>query len=701
MKKIILIIFTLLIITTSKAQYFPFQPISDIPYYSSENYHTRVLILDSTIYENRKCLQSLNVITGQTEYHWNNYYQLNTILPDFHGNYIYLRSNKVIGVYDSLLHEHVNFSTSLPANTYFNDIGISPNGNIWALTLQQLIVYRGSSQVQYSFNNYSKLKVIDDTSVYISGYPFYRFHNGIFDSLFTMPPNTYFADWDTDSLGNLWIAGKNKLLYFNGTTFISYDSTNTPIGTDKFNKVVVGKNGHIWTCGEMGKLLEFNGAIWLSHSLPGPYIYIDNFNLDSLSHPWVIAGGYNGPPFVSYNNMSVYVWNGSGFNAPVGFPFMPYTNIKALSPNSVANDEGVFTLLQNLQSFQVDQFFGSPDKPEATDVNCFTAYSQYQTVYNFPFGTNSGIYSIYGPVSTLDTSVLPSDTVNYILNNNGSDYVCTNNGLLVYNGIFYNILNTSNSPLPSNKITFAKTVQGNPYNKLYIGTDNGIAIYSNNQWTVFDSTDLGISNFYVTGILPPQWDTTTYITTMGSGLIKLYNSGNFEILNTTNGNFEDDSLYYATYIELGKCGEYVLIGTKEHGVAAYDYWMNGFEYFNTSNGYPFSESRAAIDNTNYNGIVLIGTNTGLYWASQCGGINEMNARNSMTVYPNPSSGIFNIETPSGSKLEIYNVMGELIYKSITAEEKTTIDLSTQAKGMYFIKMADKNQLEINKKIIVQ
>jgi hypothetical protein len=614
------------------------------------------------------------------------------LLPYKYGNYIYLKDNSYIGVYDTLLSDYVNINTGPSAISNVNSVGISPNGNIWAGGYQKVGIFNGTSWQYYSYNGNGNVKVINDTSAYISGNPFIYFHNGVFDSLFTMPQNTYFRDWDVDSHGGLWIAGNRKLIHVQDTVVTYFDSTNAPIGTELFRKVVVGKNGHVWTCGDKGNLFEYDGANWSVHSLMAGNINIDNFNLDSLSHPWVIAGGSSN----LYWGMSIYVWNGSSFNSPVYFRFMPYQDIKEISPNEIATEEGVFNFGYN---FQVAQFHGNPDFPEATDVNCFRRYSQYSSNQNYPYGTHTGIYNSDGTVAAgLDTSMLPNDTVNYLLNDYGSDYVCTNNGLLVYNGVFYNTFNSSNSPLPSNKITFANVMQSQPYNILYIGTDNGIAIYANGQWTVLDSISLGLSNFYVTGILPPVYDTITYISTMGSGLIKIFQSGGFEILNTTNGNFQDDSLYYVMLAELPACVTNIMIGTNSNGIAFNNYWNSSFQYYNISTGYPFTQSRSAVNNGS---DILIGTNAGLWIATPCGGISENSISDYLTIYPNPGNGVFTIGQLFLSKIEIYNIIGEVIYKTATTNEKITIDLSRQAKGIYFIKSTDRDKKVSIKKLIIE
>ncbi len=695
MKKFFLSALFSLFIINSEAQIFPFWEVTDIPYYWSPHNHNRVMIQDSSLYEGRRCLQIKNIVSGQTEYRWANHAQLYMLLPDKHGNYIFLKDNSFIGVYDTILQDYVNINTGPLANITITSIGLSPNGNIWAAGYQQLGLYNGSTWQVYPYYGYREIKVIDDSSAYLTGNPFLKFHNGTFDTLFYLPTNVYFRDWDIDSLGNLWIAGTNKLIYAHDTTMVFFDSTNTPVGSEKFSKVVVGKNGHVWTCGAKQNLFEYDGTSWTTHALPSNNIYIDNFNLDSLSRPWVIGGDLFNNQF---SNMNIYVWNGSNFNSPIDFKFNPYRNIKAISPNSLANDDGVFSF--NPANYQISSFVGIPEHIEATQVNCFMTYSQYNSSNYFPYGTNSGVYTQYGQVPGLDTTVLPNDTVNCIVNDNGSQYVCTNNGMLVYSGVFYNTLNTTNSPLPSDTITFATVVQNQPYNKLYIGTANGIAIYSNSQWTIFDAAYFGLNTCYVTGILIQPWDTIAYVTTMGNGLIKLYPSGTFDLLNVSNGGLQDDSLYYASLAELAKCGAYIVIGTKHNGIAVYEFWSNSFQYYNASNGYPFTESRAAINNNYYFGNFLLGTNTGLYWASPCGSVQENNIYGNLNVYPNPSTGLFSVEQPFMSHIEVLNTLGEIIFQKETKVDKLSINLSNLTKGIYFIRTTDKNQKVFNRKIIL-
>lgn len=82
------------------------------------------------------------------------------------------------------------------------------------------------------------------------------------------------------------------------------------------------------------------------------------------------------------------------------------------------------------------------------------------------------------------------------------------------------------------------------------------------------------------------------------------------------------------------------------------------------------------------------------------GINEWGKINRINVSPNPSNGKFEIKYNASSqewKIEIYNMLGEIVPHSINAD---VVDISNAPKGIYFVKIYDGTNL-ITKKIIVQ
>lgn len=71
------------------------------------------------------------------------------------------------------------------------------------------------------------------------------------------------------------------------------------------------------------------------------------------------------------------------------------------------------------------------------------------------------------------------------------------------------------------------------------------------------------------------------------------------------------------------------------------------------------------------------------------------------VYPNPSSGVFEIELGLNKKYDVTvnNVLGQTVLSTITSSLNTTIDLSSFDKGVYTIELKDENRTYTEKMII--
>jgi C1A family cysteine protease len=70
-------------------------------------------------------------------------------------------------------------------------------------------------------------------------------------------------------------------------------------------------------------------------------------------------------------------------------------------------------------------------------------------------------------------------------------------------------------------------------------------------------------------------------------------------------------------------------------------------------------------------------------------INDNVSNSAIKLFPNPSNGTFNIEgLEKPNTIEIYDVVGKMIYKTISDNSTTTVNLSSTAKGMYFYKITN-------------
>lgn len=72
------------------------------------------------------------------------------------------------------------------------------------------------------------------------------------------------------------------------------------------------------------------------------------------------------------------------------------------------------------------------------------------------------------------------------------------------------------------------------------------------------------------------------------------------------------------------------------------------------------------------------------------------------IYPNPNAGSFTIKLTGSSdqktinKIVIYDAMGTIIQKTEILNEAITIDISSQAKGMYFVKIENEQGITVEK-----
>ncbi|MES2798949.1 MAG: T9SS type A sorting domain-containing protein [Bacteroidota bacterium] len=83
------------------------------------------------------------------------------------------------------------------------------------------------------------------------------------------------------------------------------------------------------------------------------------------------------------------------------------------------------------------------------------------------------------------------------------------------------------------------------------------------------------------------------------------------------------------------------------------------------------------------------------------GLQENNTSIEFTLYPNPSTGIFNIETDSMQELSltVFDLMGKTILTINSFTKMTQIDVSTSEKGVYLLQIIDENGNSSTKRLV--
>ena len=77
------------------------------------------------------------------------------------------------------------------------------------------------------------------------------------------------------------------------------------------------------------------------------------------------------------------------------------------------------------------------------------------------------------------------------------------------------------------------------------------------------------------------------------------------------------------------------------------------------------------------------------------------AISSLKVYPNPSTGIFNIATQENVTVEVYDLVGKAIVKKAMTVGSNSIDISNYASGMYLLKATNASGKTNTYKIVKQ
>jgi hypothetical protein len=91
----------------------------------------------------------------------------------------------------------------------------------------------------------------------------------------------------------------------------------------------------------------------------------------------------------------------------------------------------------------------------------------------------------------------------------------------------------------------------------------------------------------------------------------------------------------------------------------------------------------------------------------CGvGIDQLKGEKQFSIYPNPSSDKFTIELPSSkllkdTEVQIFDLLGTMVYSGSLSNIKTDIDLSLKPKGVYFLRVYRNNVPAGVEKIILE
>lgn len=194
-----------------------------------------------------------------------------------------------------------------------------------------------------------------------------------------------------------------------------------------------------------------------------------------------------------------------------------------------------------------------------------------------------------------------------------------------------------------------------PYNAYNLCIGNSTLNYLTFFFTTSNSNDIALSDTSYTSI--NMWTHATitcdYNSTTNNTTVKMYVNGLLHSQTTQTGNI----VYSNTTFNMGSVG----------GAASGNSLVGSLDEFLFYNRVLTPSEVSNIYN---------GTTTGIHST-----INNQNSE--ITLYPNPTSSILNIEVKEQTQISIINILGEVI-KTETIIESSQVDVSNLNPGVYFI-----------------
>ena len=236
-----------------------------------------------------------------------------------------------------------------------------------------------------------------------------------------------------------------------------------------------------------------------------------------------------------------------------------------------------------------------------------------------------------------------------------------------------------------------------------------------------DSSSSDVSASSVVQTADGGYALTGYVSNFGAGdddyvLIKTNATGDLQWANAYGSSGADDALFIQQttdggYVLSGKTFGFAVSGLGQHlyvvktdssGNAPCNQFSTGIIADDSITFSLFS----TIDSVSSGGVATVVTpvvSSGGVAADLCStvtGVKELSSSMEVQVYPNPSSGQFQVSSSKFiQNLEIYNMMGERIYSAEVNSNRMELDLKKEASGIYFVRIFSGKEIDIKRIVI--
>jgi len=244
-----------------------------------------------------------------------------------------------------------------------------------------------------------------------------------------------------------------------------------------------------------------------------------------------------------------------------------------------------------------------------------------------------------------------------------------------------------------------ETITGVPFTAPLADFESNITADYSGAFETYDADGITVADDLATGykVIATAEDgttTKTYVITIDAVSTDATLS-DLQVSGTTVTDFASGTYTYAVELDAGTTATPAVIATENHEYAnavvtpAED--VNG----DTEAKRTTTITVTAEDGTTTQDYTIV------FSVASGTGINEI--ANGFKIYPNPSSGMFTVEMNNVSNgeysVEVYDVIGKMIYKSQITESITDINLTHMNAGLYYVSVNNGNEKNITKIMI--
>jgi len=358
-------------------------------------------------------------------------------------------------------------------------------------------------------------------------------------------PSNFISAITNDGNGKLWVAVNNKttffdlgssfgissLLKFNGSSWVEYNQSNSPLPQAQIIDLEIDMLGNIWFVTSAGQLVKYDNTSWVIYdSTNSPLLNnIYCFTIDPMNNLWI--GTFNGVykfdgiTWINYNTTNSPLLS----NVVFSIQSDDFGKIWMGSVNSLSGTGG-------LNSFDGTTWNSYVAGSSGLPVDWVNQLSTDHASVLWLNADASGLTKFDGTTwQTFNTSNsgIISDRCTAILSDSGVTWYGSGFGLSKFDGTTWQNFDFNQVNMSSNRI-YSLEIDG--LNNKYMPTDLGAGLikYDNVSWTI-DSSYYGHSSWFV------ESDTNEHLWASVEGIgVKEYDGTSWYTYSTTNSSLPSD-----------------------------------------------------------------------------------------------------------------------------------------------------------------